>query len=104
MCAATAMRVLVFQNQAVFDVNDTLGMFRDLGLVGDKDDSVMLPLVQFLESAEYNLAGLGVKIAGRLVGKDHAGIVDQGPGDSHALHLSTGKLVRKVMPAIFRQA
>ena len=37
-------------------------------------------------------SGVRVEVAGRLVGQQDAGAVDQGPGDGHPLLLSAGKL------------
>ena len=34
----------------------------------------------------------GVEVAGRLVGQDDVGVVDQRPGDGHALLLAAGEL------------
>ena len=38
--------------------------------------------------------GRGVEVAGWFIGDDEWRITDQGPGDSHALFLATGKLAR----------
>ena len=42
-------------------------------------------------------AGLGVEVAGRLVGEQDARPVDQGPGDGGPLHLAAGQLARPVL-------
>ena len=47
----------------------------------------------FLEQIHYLDAGLGVKRARRLIGKQYLGVVDQRPGDSHTLHLTAGHLI-----------
>ena len=39
----------------------------------------------------------GIEIAGRLIGQDQAGIVDQGPGDGDPLLLAAGKLCGPVV-------
>ena len=42
-------------------------------------------------------AGLGVEVAGRLVGEQDARPVDEGAGDGGALHLAAGQLARPVV-------
>jgi len=39
-------------------------------------------------------AGFAVEGAGRLIGEEDIGIIDEGSGDSDALHLAAGELVR----------
>ena len=37
--------------------------------------------------------GLRVKVAGRLIGEDDAGAIDESASDSHALPLAAGELI-----------
>ena len=46
------------------------------------------------------VAGLGVELAGRLVGQDEHRLLDQGPGDGHALLLAAGELVGAVVEPV----
>ena len=46
------------------------------------------------------VAGLGVELAGRLVGQDQERVLHQGPGDGHALLLAAGELVGAVVEAV----
>ena len=46
-----------------------------------------------LEQAHDALAGVGVEVAGRLVGEQHQRPVDERPGDRDALLLTAGQLV-----------
>ena len=45
-------------------------------------------------SAEDHLPRLPVEVAGRLVGQEQHGLVDQGPGDGHALLFAARQLAR----------
>ena len=59
--------------------------------------TMVLPsLVQPLEEPHDLLAGLGVEVAGGLVGQQDRGLHDQGAGDGHALALAAGELVGPV--------
>ena len=58
---------------------------------------------RFLEPAEDRVdlvAGLRVELAGRLVGQDQDRLLDQRPGDRHALLLAAGELVRPVVEPV----
>ena len=44
-------------------------------------------------------AGLGVQVAGGLVGEDDGGLVDQSPSDGDALPLAAGEFVGLVVHA-----
>jgi hypothetical protein len=77
-----------------------VGVFGDVGLVGDEDDGVALGL-EIVEEGHDLDAGLGVEVAGGLVGEDDGGVVDQGAGDGDALALSAGELVGLVVHAGF---
>ena len=52
---------------------------------------------------QNDLAGLGIKISRRLVGKDERGIVDERPRDRDALHHASRELVRMILPKRFRE-
>ncbi len=58
--------------------------------MGDHDNQAVLG--DFGEQVHNLDAGLGVKGAGGLVGEQNLGVVDEGAGNGHALHLSAGKL------------
>jgi len=86
-------------DQAVAQAHDTARVARNVFLVGDDDDGVAL-LVKLLEERHDLLAGAGVEIAGRLVGEDDGGIVDEGTRDGDALALAAGEFVRPVVDAV----
>ena len=77
-----------------------LCMLSHAGIVGDKDDSDAVGAVELLEHLQEFLAGARVKVAGRLIGKEHLWVVDKRPGDSHPLLLAAGKLRRVVINAV----
>jgi hypothetical protein len=52
------------------------------------------------QQPEDLLGGLGVQVAGRLVGEHDRGTVDQRSGDGHALLLAAGELGRAVREAV----
>ncbi len=80
---------LVGEDLAVADVDDAVGVFGDVGLVSDEDDSVAFP-VKLVEQRHDLDAGFGVEVAGRLVGQDDGRIIDKGAGDGDALALTAG--------------
>jgi hypothetical protein len=92
LLVADAGREVVARDDAVADGDDAVGVFGDVGLVGDEDDGVALG-VEFVEEGHDLVAGLGVEVAGGLVGEDDGGLVDQGAGDGDALALAAGELV-----------
>ena len=56
--------------------------------------------MEFLQDMHYRAAGFGVQVAGRLVGEDYRGRVDQGPGDGHTLFFPTGNLIGEIIRAV----
>src|SRR5690606_21983196 len=55
--------------------------------------------VEAREQLEDLLAGLGVEVAGGLIGEQQGGFGDEGAGDGHALLLTAGERVRRVLLA-----
>ena len=56
--------------------------------------------MQLLEEDKDLIGGAGVEVTGGLVGEDDGGVVDQGTGNGHALHLSARHLVALVLQAV----
>ena len=83
----------VLDDQAVAHPDDPLGVLGDVVFVGDHDDG-LAGVVEPAEHLHDLVAGRGVEVAGRLVGQDDVGVVDQRPGDRHALLLAAGELGR----------
>ena len=62
---------------------------------------IVLPArVERFEHLHDFFAGGRVQVAGRLVGQDHVRVVDQRPGDGHALLLAAGKLEGPMVEAV----
>src|SRR6202035_4754819 len=97
---ANALGGFVAEDLAVFDVDHAVGVFGDIGLVGYEDDGIAF-FVEAVEEGHDLDAGLGVEVAGGLVGEDDGGVVDQGAGDGDALALTAGELVGLVVHAAF---
>ena len=70
--------------------------------MGDDDDGHAL-FVQLLEDTHDIFAGLRVQGAGRFVGQQQTGAVDQGTGNGDALLLTAREFIRAVVGA-FPQA
>ncbi len=83
---------------AVADVDYAMGVFGDVGFVGDHDDGVAMG-VEGIEQGHDLKAGLGVEVAGGLVREDDGWTVDEGAGDGYALTLAAGELVGLVVHA-----
>src|SRR5208282_94387 len=94
-------RWLVGEDLAVADVDDAVSKLRDIGLVGYEDDGVAAG-VELVEEGHDLEAGLGVKVAGGLIGEDDRRVVDQGAGNGDALALAAGELVGLVHHARFQ--
>ena len=86
-------------DDAIADVDDAMGELGDVRLMGDDDDRVPVR-VEFLKKGHDLVAGLGVEVAGRFVGEDDRGPVDEGAGDGDTLALPAGELVGLVVHAL----
>ena len=75
------------------DAHDAIGVFLGkLRVVRDHDnEAVAAELLQDIHDLDR---GLGIEGAGGLVGEDDLGVVNDGAGDGHALHLPARELVR----------
>ena len=75
----------------------TLGPVGDIGVMSDHDYGGPLA-VQLLEERQNLIASIAIKSAGRLIGQDQCGLIDERPGNGDALLLASGKLA---WPMIF---
>ena len=77
----------VREDLAVADMHNAMRKLRDISFVRHEHDGIALG-VQMVEERHDLLAGLGVEIAGRLIGEDDRRMIDQGTGDGYALALA----------------
>lgn len=87
-------------DEAIFETNVALGRCGNDGIVGDEDDGDALITIQILEHLEDFLGGLGIEVAGGLIGKEDGGTIDESAGDGDALLLTTGELAWGVVHAL----
>ena len=90
---------LVVDDQAVAQHDDAPRVRGDVVLVGDEDDRDALR-DQPLEDRHHLVRGLGVEVAGRLVGHDDRRVADERARDRDALLLAARQLVRVVVRAV----
>ena len=95
-CLTEALGGLVGVDLAVANMHHAMRKFGDVRLVGDQHNGVAVG-VQRIEERHDLQAGLGVEVAGGLVGQENLGGVEQRPGDGHALLLAAGQLSRAVV-------
>lgn len=86
--------VLVLHDATIANVEDAVGVFRNVPFVRDEDDGSMVLDVEGVECLQDDGAGCRIKVARRLIRKNDRWIVHERTRDSHALHLSPGKLIR----------
>ena len=87
---------MIIQDHAVAHHHVALRVTSDVLLVRDHDNR-NTALVELLKNSHDLHAGPAVQIAGRLVRKQHFGIVDQRARDRYALLLAAGKLARMMI-------
>ena len=73
------------------------------GIVGDDDYGLAIVLAQLEEKGVDVFLGAGVKVAGRFIGKEDGGALDDGAGNGYALLLTAGEL-RRLMSGTVRKA
>ena len=82
------------------DPDDPFGGPGDVGVMGDQNNGDAFLFVESPEKFQHFFTGLGVEVAGGLIGEQDGGIIDQGPGNGHPLLLPAGELRRFVVQAI----
>ena len=87
---------LVVLDQTVGDADGSMGVGCHVRVVCHQDDSDALG-IELLKHPQDFHARVRIEVAGRLVGQQQGGVVDQCPGDRHALLLSAGHLRRLVV-------
>ena len=91
---------IVVVHQAVADPDDAAGVRGHRGVVGHQDDRQAVLAVELPEEGEDLLAGLGVEVAGGLVGDQERAAVDQRPGDRDPLLLAAREPRRLVVEPV----
>src|SRR5688500_7763864 len=91
------LQSLLFGDRAVEHSDDPVGSPADADVVGD--DQVRQPALSVEPAHEVDdvVGALAVEVAGRLVGPDDRGVVDQSPRDRRALALASRQLVGDVI-------
>ncbi len=77
-----------------------IGIGGDVGLVRDDDDGDALLAIELRQRLHDLVRGAGIEVAGRLVGEQQAGRVDQRARDRDALLLAARELARRVALAV----
>src|SRR5690349_1236553 len=90
-CACALGYEMILQNQPVAHHHVALRVRGDVLLMRDHDDRNSA-LVELLKNCHDLDAGAAIEIAGRFVGKQYLGLVDQGACYGDALLLATGEL------------
>ena len=83
-------------DETVLDLEDAVAWPDETPVVGDDDQRAAALLLLLAEQVEDLVAPFAVEVAGRLVGQQDDGILDQGPRDRHPLLLAAGELGRLV--------
>ena len=92
-------RIVVADDPAVEQAHGARGVFRcQLRVVRDHDDELIF--CDLLQQIHDLHARLAVERAGRFVGEQDVGVVDDGARDGHALHLAAGHLVRRLVELV----
>src|SRR5690348_13572635 len=84
---------------AVVNLYNSSGLTGDALIVGDDKQGDALFIEVFQEFHDFFAAG-AIKVAGRLVSNDNAGLHSQSAGNGHALALAAGELIRPMLQPI----
>ena len=81
---------------AVLNADDAVGHLGDLLVVGDHHNRLTVLLAGHLEQTQHVLAGFGVEVSGRLVGKDDGRLGSERTRDGDPLLLTAGEVVGQI--------
>ena len=84
-----------FYNSAIFHLGNPVGERENPTVVGDHDDASIGSEGALLQQLEGMMPRLGIERGCRFVADDQLRVVDEGPGDSHALLLTARELLRE---------
>ena len=94
-----AVRGGIEMQMSVREFDAAVGLARDIGVVCNHEDGVA-GFVQITEDFEDDFFVGFVEIAGRLIGEDELGLIDERASDGDALLLASGKLRGEMREAI----
>src|SRR5579863_2356615 len=94
---AISVRRDAIDDDTIPHVDDAIEIDDRFGIVRDHDDGLTQILVELTKHLKNDFGILGVEIAGRLVGEENFGFVDDGAGDGNALLLAAGEFGRFVV-------
>ena len=80
--------------------DDPIGVGRHFRIVGDQNDGLVVVTGKGADHVHDLYRGFGVQVAGGLVGKDHVGPGNKGPGDARTLLLTARHLAGEVVQPV----
>ncbi len=92
--ALDGLLTTIFDDLSVLHEQNPVRPFSKCHVMGDEQNAALLFPVQVKQQLKNCLAGDGIKISGRFIGKDPARATDQRPCDYDPLLLTTGQLGR----------
>ena len=87
---------------SAFHPHDPVHALAHPGIVGDDDEGLVVLPVELHQEVHDIIGGLGIQIAGGLVGPHDGRTVHQAPGDGHPLLLATAELGGLLMGLLFQ--
>jgi len=87
-------------NAGVAEGDGARAALGDSGVMGHDENGGVEAVVQIVDEAEDFGAGVGVEVAGGLVGEEDGRLESEGSGDGDALAFASGKLVGQVVEAL----
>jgi hypothetical protein len=99
-CVARFRHNYIAAYPAILEDNSSLGILRDVGLMGDKDEcDVLLPVEALEDIHDFNRRAR-IQVSRRLIPLQDGGLVHQGARNGHALLLPAGKLAGVMVQAV----
>ena len=95
-----SMAACALDQLALVEVQHAVGAAGGPRIVRDQQDRLAERPAKLRQQVEDFVGGMGVQVAGGLVGHDERGVGDDGPGDAHTLLLAAGELARAMIHAV----
>ena len=80
-----ALRREVLDDLAILHMQDPISLSRELVIMGDNDEGSAPSFIELTHEREEGVSGMGVQIAGRLIGQHEVGLLKQGSGHGDPL-------------------